>query len=93
MSVRRHPKWTRDWAVMPGEVIKEWLAEKGMTQLALAEKMGVAPSYISDVIRGGRGVSAHLALRLEKATGISPDVLVRMQADYDLAVARQEAVS
>lgn len=37
--------------------IKEILKERNMTGKSLAESMGKAPQYISNVINGGKGVS------------------------------------
>jgi addiction module HigA family antidote len=90
MTVRKHPRWRPDWVVPPGETIKEALRERGMTQLAAAERMGISPSYLSDVVRGHRSISALYALRLETLTGISADFWAGLQAQYDVAVARRE---
>ena len=37
--------------------IKEILKERSMTSKSLAESMGKAPQYISNIINGGKGVS------------------------------------
>ena len=46
---------------------------------------------LSAVINGQAALSAEMALRLEKAFGLSMDLLLRMQAGYDAARARQKA--
>ncbi len=42
---------------VPNLRIKEILVSKGMTAKALAEKMGKAPQYVSNIINGGKGMS------------------------------------
>jgi plasmid maintenance system antidote protein VapI len=46
---------------------------------------------LSDLANGKTAVSAEMALRLEKAFGVSMDLLLRMQAGYDAARARRRA--
>ena len=48
------PKFNNDMAELR---IKEILKERNMTSKSLAESMGKAPQYISNVINGGKGVS------------------------------------
>ena len=48
------PKFSKDMAELR---IKEILKERNMTGKSLAESMGKAPQYISNVINGGKGVS------------------------------------
>jgi len=43
------------------------------------------------VVNGKAAVSAEMALRLEKAFGVSMDLLLRLQAAYDAAQARMGA--
>ena len=85
----KHPRWQPDWTVLPGETIKEAFVERGLTQLAAAERMGMAASTLSDVIRGHRGISPKIALRLEALTGISADLWVTLQARHDVAIERR----
>ena len=42
-------------------------------------------------MNGKRGISAQLALELEEVLGTSAEMWVRMQAEYDLSVAREKA--
>ena len=56
-----------------------------------AKILGVSRKQLSDVVNGRAGISAEMALRLDKAFGGSADVWVRLQAAYDLAQARKHA--
>ena len=61
-----------------------------ITQLAMANQIGVHPSFLNEVIKGKRGVHAHLAIALENALGISAEYWLRLQMQYDLSKARAE---
>ena len=60
-------------ATHPGEMIKDELKERGMTQKQLAMEAGIKPSVLSETINGKRSVSLNVALALEKALGIPAD--------------------
>ena len=73
----------------PGEIIREQIIEAlGLTVTSTAEILGVRRATLSDVTNGKASVSAEMALRLEKAFGVSMDLLLKMQAGYDAAQAR-----
>ena len=52
-----------------------------------ARKLGVSRKQLSDIVNGHSGISAEMAIRLDKAFGGSADTWVRLQAAYDLAQA------
>jgi len=73
----------------PGEVIREDIIKAlGLTVTGAAEILGVRRATLSDVTTGKASVSAEMALRLEKAFGVSMDLLLKMQAGFDAAQAR-----
>lgn len=73
----------------PGEVIREEIIEAlGLTVTGAADILGVRRATLSDVTNGKAYVSAEMALRLEKAFGLSMDLLLKMQAGYDASQAR-----
>ncbi len=73
----------------PGEIIREEIIRAlGLTVTRAANILGVRRATLSDVTNGKASVSAEMALRLEKAFGVSMDLLLKMQAGYDAAQAR-----
>jgi addiction module HigA family antidote len=74
----------------PGRSIKDaCLDPLGLNVTNGAEVLGVARHTLSRVLNGQAGVSAEMAIRLEKAGWSNADHWVRLQAAYDLAQARQ----
>ena len=74
-------------ATHPGEMIKDELRERGMTQKQLAEETGIKPSVLSETINGKRSVSLSVALALEKSFDIPADIWMNLQTQYDLDAA------
>jgi antitoxin HigA-1 len=73
----------------PGEIIRdEVIGALGLSVTRAAEILGIRRATLSDVTNGKSSVSAEMALRLEKAFGVSMDLLLKMQAGYDAAQAR-----
>lgn len=69
----------------PGEILlEEFLEPAGMTQAALAEKLGWTTTRLNELIKGKRGVTAAAALDLADALGTSPKLWMNLQATYDL---------
>lgn len=74
--------------VSPGEILdEEFLKPMGLSQSALAERMGVTRMRISEIIRGKRAITAETAILLSKAFGTSARFWMNLQTSHDLAVA------
>ena len=74
-------------ATHPGEMIKDELKERNMTQKQLAIESGIKASVLSETINGKRSVSLSVAVAIEKVLGVPADVLMNMQTQYDLDTA------
>ena len=74
----------------PGEVLKElYLDPLGMSAGALAVQLKVPRTRIERLVKGETAVTADTALRLGKYFGVSPEIWLDLQSDYELRVARQ----
>ena len=74
----------------PGEIIREaCLKPLGLTVTAAANALGVTRKALSDLLNGHSGMSADMAIRLEKVGWSTADRWLRMQCD--LWEARQRA--
>jgi addiction module HigA family antidote len=79
--------------VHPGEILRETLAERGISQSELARRMGVTRGAVNQLCAGSCGIGPVVALRLEAELGVSARLWLHLQADYGLHVARQAATS
>lgn len=73
----------------PGDFIRaEIIEELGLTVTKAANVLGVRRATLSSLLHGNSALSPEMALRLEKAFGVSMDMLLRMQAWHDAAQMR-----
>jgi addiction module HigA family antidote len=76
--------------IHPGEILlEEFMRPLDISINRLARDIVVPPGRISAIVNGKRAVSADTALRLGKYFDVSPEMWVRLQADYDLRVAQR----
>lgn len=76
----------------PGAFVRaEILDELNLSVSKAADVLGVRRATLSDFINEKAALSPEMALRIEKAFGVSMDTLLRMQAWYDAAAMRERA--
>jgi antitoxin HigA-1 len=74
----------------PGGFIKhEIIAPLDLTVTAAAKALGVTRAALSTLLNERANLSPEMALRVEKAFGVSMDTLMRMQNSYDIARTRK----
>jgi addiction module HigA family antidote len=73
----------------PGEIVREdCLIPAGLSVTEAALRLGVSRQSMSELLNGRNGISADMALRLEKAGWSTALSWLRNQARYDLWQAR-----
>lgn len=78
-------------AIHPGEMIKDELEFRGITQKALAAEIGLPASVLNEVLNGKRAVTTEYALLLEAALGIEADLWLKLQAEYNKQMAKSDS--
>jgi len=77
-------------AIHPGEMLKEELQFRKVSQKKFAEAIGVSYSMLNEVLNCKRPVTTDFALLVEAALGIRAYIYVNMQTDYDLQIAAKD---
>lgn len=76
----------------PGDFIRtEVVEELGLNVTRASEILGVRRATLSAFLNGNAALSPEMALRVEKAFGVSMEMLLRMQAWYDASQMRTRA--
>ena len=76
----------------PGDFIRtEVVDELGLNVTRAARILGVRRATLSDLLNGNAALSPEMALRIEKAFGVSMGMLLRMQAWHDTSRMRARA--
>ena len=90
-TISREQEWLGP-AIPPGEILlEEYLKPLGLRQLEAARRLGISLNRLNEIILGKRGITADTALRLARLLKTSPQLWMRLQADWDLheAIQRQ----
>ena len=76
--------------IHPGEMIKDEILARGLTQKELARQMGVSYTVFNEILNGKRPVTTEYALMLEAALGTRASIWIGLQADYDMQKVKQD---
>ena len=76
--------------VHPGELIKDELLYRQLSQRAFAKQIGLPYTAFNEILNGKRPVTTDFAMIMEAALGVSPGLLLRMQTEYNLQVAQAD---
>lgn len=74
----------------PGEMLKEELQVRGVSQRKFAALVGMSYTILNEVLNGKRPITTEYALKIEAATGINARIWIGLQADYNLETARRD---
>ncbi|WP_304379518.1 HigA family addiction module antitoxin [uncultured Parabacteroides sp.] len=74
----------------PGEVLKEEIEYRGISQKKLAEQMGISYTMLNEILNAKRPVTETLALYFEAALGIEAEMLTNLQTRYNMQAARKD---
>jgi addiction module HigA family antidote len=76
--------------IHPGEILlEEFMKPLDISINRLARDIGVPPGRISTIVNGKRAITADTALRLAKYFGVSSELWLGLQSDFDLRVAKR----
>ena len=75
----------------PGEVLKDEIEERGISQRQLAEGMGLTYSVVNEILNGRRPLTAKTALMFEAALDVPADSLMYLQTKYNMQTARKDS--
>lgn len=67
----------------PGEVLKDEIKDRGISQKILAESMGIPYKVLNDILNERRPVTTETAMLFEAALDIPATVLLQLQMKYN----------
>lgn len=78
-------------AIHPGRVLKDELAQLGITPTEFARQIDVPPNRVSQIIAGKRSITGATALRFGHRFATDPQEWLTLQTQFDLVQAEQES--
>ena len=77
--------------IHPGEILsEEFMKPLGLSINKLARDLDVPPNRISGIVNGTRSITADTALRLGTCFGVSPEIWLNLQTDYEIRMVRRQ---
>jgi addiction module HigA family antidote len=76
--------------IHPGEILKEEIEYRGISQGKLATQMGISYKMLNHILNERRPLTAQTAMLFEAVLGISANMLIGIQTDYNMRVAKQD---
>jgi addiction module HigA family antidote len=77
-------------ATHPGEVLKDEIEYRKISQVELAKKMGMSYKILNDILNERRSLSTTSALMFEAALDVPAESLMNLQLKYNIQTARQD---
>ena len=74
----------------PGEVLKDELEARGISQRELADTIGLTYSVVNEILNGRRSHTAKTALMFEAALDIPADALMYLQTKFNMQTTRND---
>jgi antitoxin HigA-1 len=71
-------------------LFEEFMEPYKLSQNALAKAIGVAPSRITDIVNGRRGITVDTDLRLTRLFGLSEGCFLRLQEHIETTLIKQK---
>lgn len=70
--------------IHPGEILRDEIESRGVSQKELASSMGVSYSTLNEILNAKRAINTEYALLLEAALGTPAYIWTRLQDEYSL---------
>jgi antitoxin HigA-1 len=74
----------------PGEILKDEIEYRGISQRRLAEQMGLKYSVLNEILNAHRPITEKTALLFEAVLGIDAEPLMRLQLKYNMQTTRKD---
>lgn len=71
-----------DYAVAPGETIRETMEHLGMSQVEVAQRAGLSTKHVNELVKGKASITADTALRLERVLGVPAGLWMNLERQY-----------
>ncbi len=71
-----------DYAVIPGETLRETLESLNMSQTELAERCGRPKKTINDIMTGKSAITAETAMQLERVLSVPASFWIKLESNY-----------
>ena len=75
----------------PGEILKDEIEYRGISQKKLAKEMGVSYTVLNEILNAKRPLNTEYAMLIGAALDIDAETLLKMQTCYNLQMAKNDS--
>ncbi|HBG42628.1 MAG TPA: addiction module antidote protein, HigA family [Porphyromonadaceae bacterium] len=75
----------------PGEVLKDEIKYRGISQTALAKRMGMSYKVLNDILNERRPLTIQTAMMFEAALDVPAYSLINIQTEYNMQMAQSDS--
>ncbi|MDR1348250.1 MAG: HigA family addiction module antidote protein [Prevotellaceae bacterium] len=75
----------------PGEVLKDEIEYRKLSQNQLAKQMGISYKILNDILNKRRPITTTTAMMFEAALGVPAYSLINIQTKYNMHVAQKDS--
>ena len=79
---KEQKSFSLNYAIPPGETLRETLNSLGMTQDEFGKRTGLPQKVIKEIVRGEASISTGMASKLEQALGIPASFWINLEMNY-----------
>ncbi|MEV7398621.1 helix-turn-helix domain-containing protein [Aeromicrobium sp. NPDC092404] len=90
-STTQLPEIRVDWSLHPGVVLSHVLKQRAMRQAELAERTGLSPKHVNQIVKGAVGITPDVAVLLERALDTPPRFWANVGVDWEVYLSEQRA--
>lgn len=74
----------------PGEVLKDEIEFRGISQKKLAEETGISYTVLNEILNAKRPLNTEYAMLIEAALDLDAEPLLKMQTRYDMQMVKRD---
>lgn len=90
-AIRPAP-YTPDYGIKVGDLLRRELGARGLSQAELAARTGLSTKHVNQVVQGVVPLSTSTALLIERALGLSAELLTAIEAGHQATTGRARAI-
>ena len=74
----------------PGELLKEEIEYRGISQKKFAAQIGVQYTMLNEILNCKRSINVQFAMLIEAALGIDAELWIKMQTRYNMLTVKKD---
>lgn len=75
----------------PGEILKDEIEFRGISQKKLAEEIGVSYTVLNEILNAKRPLNTEYAMLIEAVLDLDAEPLLKMQTRYNMQMAKKDS--